>query len=211
LSNPFSKLQTHQLPGNLFGSVINDERIVIESRTDEKLHFSTFNLLSGKLIHEKSSNELTAWHSLVGVEDDHLIIQHFENRKNPDLTTHLLYDQHLDQLIGPVEKLPESRFPSPPSLYTKESPDFVLFQQFINQKIVLACEYQELSDKMIMSYYLQSNNGYTRRLRILADRTIIYDEVQDEDMKGFAPGSFFTLKNRLIFVRHKREINIYEI
>lgn len=211
MSNPFSKLQTHVLPGDLFSSVVNDEQIVIESRSSEKIHFSTFELASGILLYQTTSDELTAWHSLVGIQDKYLIIQHFENRKNPDQASHHLYDQRDDKLVGSLDSLSTAPNFSIPSLYPSVSPDFDLFQQFIDEKIVLGCEYQEHGNKIIMSYYLALDNEYTRRLRILADRKVVYDEVQDKGMKGFAPGSFFTFKNRLIFARHKKEINIYEI
>jgi hypothetical protein len=211
LSNPFSKLLAHQLPGNLFGSIISEDSIIIESRTNDQLHFSAINLLTGTLTYECASKMLTAWHRLVGAQNRHLIVQHFDNRKNPDVTSYFAFDPTQDLSLGEIDVLPKVESYVNPDLYMAQSEDFGLFQQFIDDKIVLGCEYQEVDNKMIISYYVPSNNEYTRRLRILADRKIVYDEVQDEGMKGFAPGSFFTLKNRLIFVRNKREFTIYEI
>ena len=211
MPNPFSKLQSHSLPGNLFASVVNDSQIIIESRTNEKKHFSTFDLKSGNLILETTSQTLTPWHSLVGIKNQYLIIQYFENKKNPDLASHFLYNQQTDEMMDELNYFSNTTQFSIPTLYLSESPDFPLFQQFIDQKIVLGCEYQEYGNKIIMSYYLQVSNEYIRRLRILVDRKAVYDEVQDYGLKGFAPGSFFTFKNRLIFAQNKKEFNIYEI
>jgi hypothetical protein len=212
LSNPLSKLQCHTLPGDFFLSAISETQLAIESRLSDQLFFSVFSLGSGSLLHEAPARLLSPWYSLYGIAQDHLTLQYFESRKNPDLVKWYGYDWHKDSLLRELPAaLPQTPRVSSPTYYAENNPDFRLFKQLISEELVLGCEYQEVNNHLIISYYVKEQNHLTRHLLVLTDGKAVYSDVQDKELKGFAPGSFFTFQNHLIFVRNKRELNIYEI
>jgi len=212
LSNPFSKLQSHSLPGSFFLSAISENHLAIESRDREQLYFSVFDLRTGQLITEAPATGLTPWYTLVGLSGQHLLLQHFESRQNPDKVKLLAYDFSTHTLLGEVQDMSLSTHDiSAPAFFAESSNDFALFRQLIGPEIVLGCEYLEIKDQLIISYYVKEGTSFTRSLLVLSDGTEVYRDVQDKEMKGIALGSFFTFQNRLIFVRHTRELIIHEI
>lgn len=211
MSNPFAKVCIRQLPGNVFQSAIDEKSIAIESRDDQRVYYSVFNLFDGELVAELSPEEITPWHGLHSIQDQFLILQYFENKKNPDSINYFRLDltnEKLEEIDEPRIALPTPRVPS---MFLDNSSEFETVKQFIGSDLVLGCEYDEFGEYIITSYYQQHSDGLSRHLLVLHDGEEKYHEIQDGDLKGFAPGSFFTYQNRLIFVRDKTEINIYEI
>ncbi len=212
MSNRISKLQSHLLPGDFFLSAISETHLAIESRLSDHIYFSVFAMGSGNLLHEAPARLLSPWYGLSGFQNEHLLLQYFESRKNPDLVKWYGYDWSNDELLAEVTNLP-MHLPSivPPAFFPVTSPDFALFRQLIGEELVVGCEYQEVNNHLFISYYVKNQTTFTRHLLVLTDGQEVYHEVQDKEMKGFAPGSFFTFQNHLIFVCNKRELNIYAI
>lgn len=211
MSNPLSKVCIRQLPGNLFLSAINETHLAIESRDEQNVFFSVIDLANGELVAELSPKSITPWHSLLAIQDEYLILQYFENKKNPDTLSHFslnLTDEKLEEIE--LEDF-ENMTIRAPAIIPADSSEFETVKQFIGEEIVLGCEYDEFDNNIITSYYRQHSGDLTRHLMVLCDGEVNYHEIQDSNLKGFAPGSFFTCQNRLIFVREKTEINIYEI
>jgi len=213
LSNPISKLCSNQLPGTLFNSAVNSKgQLAIESRNSEVPSFSIYDLEKGKLLSEVTAPNLTPWHSLVAIDGRSLILRYFENKHNPDQVSYTRYDPVGGTFLATVDissiHQPDSTLPE---LFLPESPGFQTITQFIDQPIVLGCEYFELCDLIIISYYHNFNKGFERKLLVLKNGKEKLHEIQDKEMSGFAPGGFFVFQNRLIFIKNKTEINIYEI
>ncbi len=213
MSNRFSKLFQEALPGNLSQSAIDaNNHLAIESRQGESIFFSIYDLATGKQLINCQADELNPWYSLVAFKGNKLVVQYFENKKNPDLVRFFTYDPYKSKLGKEVgEEDFEIATVSPPILLHPEMKGFDTVKQFIGKNVVLGCEYEETEDAIVISYYLKEKTSFDRYLMVVKDAEVVYHEVQDTGLKGFAPGSFFTYQNRLIFVREKSELNIYEI
>ncbi len=211
MSNPFSKVCVRQLPGNLFQTAIDENHLAIESRDEARIYYSVLNLSNGELVAELAPHSITPWHGLHSLQNEFLFLQYFENKKNPDLITYFALDltnQNLEEVDAPRHRLPAPRVPA---IIPAGTSEFDTVKQFIGSDLVLGCEYDEWGKYILVSYYQQHSAVLSRHLLVLYDGEEKYHEIQDRDLKGFAPGSFFTHQNRLIFVRNKTEINIYEM
>ncbi len=213
MSNQITLITNHQLPGAVYNSAISESfQMAIESRTGSKIHFTQIDLESGTIRSEKVAEGITAWHSLAGFHRNKLVLQYFENKKNPDQVSLLCYDQAAGQVQETIEPSQiQRKMVSEPTLYLPESEGFETVKQFLGETIVVGCEYQEVNDVVILSYYLSNGDQFERKLTVLKEGEKVLELMQDENIKGFAPGSFFTFEKRLIFVKEKVEINIYEI
>lgn len=167
-------------------------------------------LSAGKVEAEKPATTLSAWHSLQGLDEKGLIVQHFESRQNPDRVRYLHYDLYTDQLNGETTPSTDDSIEAP-IIFRAGSPGFDTFIRLLGHRAVLACEYLEHGDTIIVSYYVQESDRFDRHLLVLKNGEEVYHQLQDAEMQGFAPGSFFTYQNHLIFVRHTHELNLYEI
>ena len=198
------------IPGELYQTAIDENHIAIDSRVGDKVHFSIFNHSTGKLHNEFSLDEITPWHTLVGISGANLLLQYFENKKNPDSVSWVQLDwksKKISQGLKQIEPFDVEK----PHWIPSEREEFKPLRKFIGQELVFGCEYLEVSDCIIISYYLSEEKGSNRHLLVIKAGLECLNLVQDRHLKGFAPGSFFTYQNRLIFAREKNEINIYEI
>lgn len=211
MTNQISKLQSHPLQGMYFLSAVSEDILAIESRTENQLFYSVFDLVTGRLLSEIPARLLSPWYTLSGTADGRLILQHFESRQNPDQVKLFVFDFWKNTLLNEIPEAPPQPIVQSPTFFHETSADFGLFKQLIGPELVLGCEYQEVNTHVIISYYVRTGTSFCRFLLILTDGQEVYRDVQDEEMKGIALGSFFTFQNRLIFVRHTRELIIHEI
>lgn len=186
--------------------------MAIESREAEITTFSMYDLKTGELLLSNQANHLSPWYSLAAFDEQGLILRYFENKQNPDQVSFIRYDPEADQLMEEIS-IPVNQEPAfdTPSLFLPENECFQTVTQFLDQPIVLGCEYLEQDELIIICYYLLKEKGFERKLLVLKNGKEQLHEIQDKEMSGFALGGFFTFQNRLIFVRNKTEINIYEI
>ena len=167
--------------------------------------------MNGELLTETQAS-ISPWHSLAAFDQTGLILRYFENKQNPDQVSFIRYDANLDKLLTDVDiNIIISPTTVIPNLFVPESEGFQMIAQFLDQPIVLGCEYLEHQNVIIISYYLPFGKCFERKLLILDDGRKVLDKIQDKNINGFAPGGFFTFQNRLVFINENTEIVIYEI
>jgi hypothetical protein len=210
-----SKLQSiaqYPLVGNLFQTAVCPGTLAVESRAGENIFISILDLKNGECLQQFETSMLTPWHHLVAVNHHHLIFQHFENRQNPDTVRILGLDRKTLEINAASEQEISAPNISTPQLYLPNQAAFQTVRDYLDEPISLGCEYLEHSDKIILSYHVAlTPNSFMRKLKVLNGGQQALDVDQDRDLKGFAPGSFFVFENRLVFVRNKTEVNLYEI
>lgn len=100
-----------------------------------------------------------------------------------------------------------------PQHYEESQEYFNDFQTFFkkkfNENIAKGIDYFEGKDKLIFSYYLY-DNGWKNYLRVcdLAFETIILELIAEGESIGYQ--TFTLLNDRLIFVKEKTKLKIYE-
>jgi len=76
----------------------------------------------------------------------------------------------------------------------------------------ISCEYLELNDKIIISYYYMEKEALNNSLIVLDSHGQIIESINlGENLKGIGKDTFFAIENRLIFISHKNTLNIYEV
>lgn len=105
-----------------------------------------------------------------------------------------LKDEHPSEIHYPVYYAPGSR-------------SYLTVMDFLNMESGIGCEYFEWQDYIIISYYRRLKTKFERKLLVLKGDVEIYHQVQDEDLKGFASGSFFVVNGLLVFIENGNQIN----
>ena len=214
MSNTLRKLLTHVLPEDSFSTAVSSQgTLSIESRGGNSNRYLSFiDLNSASVSRTIDVSDWDPMFVLSGFKDENPLIIQFPNPKNPDSKIHHLLDLKTTQLKK-ENHLTETDFPpiETPVLFNPGDDGFQTIANFLNKEIILGSEYLEQQEAIIFSYYTESGESLQRFLTVIKEGETKLDLVQDEKMKGFGPGSFFTYQNRLIFVVNKRELTIYEI
>ncbi len=104
-----------------------------------------------------------------------------------------------------------------PVQYVEGSPYFATVQEFLaeqfNVQAVKACEYLEIFDKIIISYYTANSEKPANFILVCneEDVSLLLHEQLDKAGEGVALDTFFVSGRKLIFTKEKRTIECYEI
>jgi hypothetical protein len=103
-----------------------------------------------------------------------------------------------------------------PSVFNQNEPDFntvsLYVQSQLNQIPANAIEYLEHGDYILVSFYIFENGLYTNKLLCLtSDGQILLNETLAENQQGIGVRTYFVWDNKLIYVRFKNEIVVYEL
>ncbi|MFT7162332.1 MAG: hypothetical protein ACI9GZ_003522 [Bacteroidia bacterium] len=76
----------------------------------------------------------------------------------------------------------------------------------------ISCEYLELNDKIIISYYYMEKEALNNSLIVLDSYGQTIESIKlGENLKGIGKDTFFAIENHLIFISYKNTLNIYEV
>ena len=103
-----------------------------------------------------------------------------------------------------------------PLCYPETNEHFAWFVKVIsgqNKHIPrISCEYLELNDKIIISYYYMEKEALNNSLIVLDPHGQTIESIKlGKNLKGIGKDTFFAIENRLIFISHKNTLNIYEV
>lgn len=103
-----------------------------------------------------------------------------------------------------------------PVQYEAESPYFATVQSFIKEHInaeaIAGCEYLEIFDKIIISYYTANREMLSNAILVCNGQAeILLHEQINNAGGGVAFDTFFVSGKKLIFTKEKRTIECYEI
>ena len=199
---------------NMIWTMVIDEvsnQLIIELRNerDKKVFLVCLKPDSKKV--SKLDIEPSWWDKLVTASPDEICLISYNDQNNP--SDHQFY--RIDRSTGERAKLdsiPEVYVSAVlPQLYEHGTAHHKTVSEFMGLELPFACEYIELNDYIIISYYLRSENGFDRFLLCLKGGEKKWKLKQDAGVKGFSPGAFFVLKNQLIFIRERNEVCFYNL
>lgn len=103
-----------------------------------------------------------------------------------------------------------------PAFYNAENPYFNSVVAFLEKEqevlAVQGCEYLEIFDKIIISYYTANREKLSNFILVCdTEGDVLLHEPLMEVGEGVALDTFFVLGRKLIFTKEKRIINCYEI
>ena len=103
-----------------------------------------------------------------------------------------------------------------PLCYPETNEHFSQFVHFIsgqkNHIPRISCEYLEINNKIIISYYYMENEALSNSLIVLDSHGQTVESINlGKNLKGIGKDTFFAIENQLIFISHKNILNIYEV
>jgi outer membrane protein assembly factor BamB len=118
--------------------------------------------------------------------------------------------------IASGKKVPESEKIRNPFHFSAEHPYFSKISDFVKEitgeQAVIAADYLENGEQVIISFYLYSTDGMSNHI-ILVDENgvIIFRACLAAQIKGIGFDTFFVFENVLIFVKEKKELIFLKI
>ncbi|MFK7952064.1 MAG: hypothetical protein AB8B73_04405 [Ekhidna sp.] len=201
------------LPGTVFGSALNKDNQLLLDVRDEKKQTITYYQLD---LHSLSLVKLPFanaewWTKLVSADSEALYFTKYKDRSDPNSKAFFKAVLGGKQAVE-VDETPLSNTEVKyPTLYEVETPHHQTVSDFLGLDLPLSCEYEEWENKIIISYYLRSDNAFDRFLLLLDNGKKEWKLHQDRRMKGFSPGAFFIHQNQLIFFKELNEVCTYPL
>ncbi|HEY8401417.1 MAG TPA: DUF4905 domain-containing protein [Cytophagaceae bacterium] len=104
----------------------------------------------------------------------------------------------------------------PSGHYTSENIYFQRLAEFVKiitgLEPVKAIDYLEVNNYIIISFYIYNNGKLNNELLVSdQDGQILFRELIGEELSGVGLETFFVFNNRLVFIKNKKELMIYEL
>ncbi|MEO9481836.1 MAG: hypothetical protein ABJG47_00230 [Ekhidna sp.] len=161
------------------------------------------------MIYEEVKVEHSRWTQLLGAADGKLYFVEYIDHHNPNTQKHSALDWSSKEMKAVETMSSLSNSALHPAIYEHGSDYHKTVAKFLSLDLPLSCEYLEWKEKIIISYYLRSDNEFERHLLLLKNEEKEWRLCQDSRMKGFSPGSFFVFKDYLIFIKDQNEVCVY--
>lgn len=199
------------LEGSVWSSALDEEHecLYLEARKerDQAIIISRLNLKNLNL--KSYIADIDWWSKLVGVKSSQLYFVKYLDQSDPTQQSYFCFEFE-GEVKSDVDQLPEFSVEAKyPEVYEHGSDYFSTVSKFLLLELPVSCEYLEWQDKIIISYYLRSANGFDRYLLLLENGEKKWKLKQDEEMKGFSSGAFFVFENQLIFIKDRNEVCVY--
>lgn len=198
------------LPNKVWNAVLDEttRKMYLDTR-NENGEIVLVQLDLSTLKHEFLKVSHSKWTQLLSSANDLLYFVEYKNEKDPNLQTYFTLDwgSREKKELDTVPKIDSTFYQ--PSIYEHGSDYHKTVSQFLSLDLALACEYLEWNDKIIISYYLRSDNAFERYLLLLHQGAKVWKICQDNQMRGFSPGSFFVFEEQLIFIKDQNEVCLY--
>jgi hypothetical protein len=181
----------------------------VRNKEDQLVRYSKLDLASWGLSEIPSTK--TSWWTNMEVFTDHLIISEYQDSHDPNNVKYfeIIGNEKLELDTSVVFDNPNKVIH--PFLYEIDSDYFKIVREYLNVDLQGPCEYLEFGNRIILSHYLRSSNGFSRHLLVIEEGKRLLDIVLDSNMKGFASGAFFVVSSKLCFIKNRNEINIYSL
>lgn len=198
---------------------IESDKIVVElrSHTDMSVKFAVCNVITSKV--DYLPLEASWWTSIEAFDGENLYLKQYESDANPDVKTIIKYhissgEQSANQN---EENLPHGKNELlRPALYPSSNEYYKLISEFILERTESVAngagiEFLDWSENVCVSYY--SGNSKMANYLLVVDRSKnnLLHECIDNNLEGIGQDTFTIAGNKLIFVKEKRELNIYQI
>ncbi|WP_370089647.1 hypothetical protein [Ekhidna sp.] len=200
-----------KLDGQIWNTAIDERNTLIyldvRGQQDQSIHVIEFDLISLKVT--SKTFDLAWWTQLIEVVDGNLYFVEYRDQNDPTNKKYFKLSWDDGNREG-IEELPNLKKElKHPHIYEHGGSYHKTVADFLSMELPLSCEYLEWDDKIIISYYLRSGNGFDRFILLLQDGKKVWKVKQDEQMKGFSSGSFFVFQEQLIFIKDRNEVCVF--
>lgn len=99
-----------------------------------------------------------------------------------------------------------------PVYYSNGSESCQLVEEYLElTSSGIGCEYLEEEELIIICYYVRLGTKFDRWLKVIKGGEEIYHEKIDQELNGFASGSFFLFDKLLVFIENGKKLNGIEV
>lgn len=150
------------------------------------------NLVTGKLLHQ-----------LEGFQLDKVTYHGFSGYYHRRATEEVVFAW--EEALVPPHSPVHWRMPV---FYAPGTENAEVVRQFLEQEQNgVGYEYLEHTDFIIISYYERNGSSFRRKLLVMKEGKVRHHEVQNQEIKGFAQGSFMLAGSLLIFIQNDTDIH----
>ena len=190
-----------------------ENRLALELRAEDQLsvRFVVVDLLTmDQAAYE--SPEVDWWTSLVNMDGADLILKKFGDEQDPSKHTYYRLARYgtWQSMNVPETVSGEALFPQ---YYPAGTSDFDTVSSFLRSKgisSVAGIEYTEWRNFIVVGYYKANARLLDRYLLLLkGDGSDVFHDKIDQGMQGVVFESFFTFTDYLVFVKERKELNVY--
>ena len=155
--------------------------------------------------------------SIFSISDEEVIFQQYKSTDNPEVeyytsltfSSSVITNFNSKPEIGNLNTIVKS-----PSFYPGTSEYFKTFELFVygsigKEIIKTGVEYLEWNSDIIISFYCQEEGLANYLLVVNQNKNKRLVECLGTDLKGIGRDTFCVVNNKLIFVKNKKELNIY--
>ncbi len=194
--------------GKIWSAVVDEDHnmMYLDLRNEHSIELIQLNL--NALTYSSKIVDHTWWTKLTAVENGKLFFVEYLNQNDPNQIQKFSYDwENAEHAI--IESFEVNEIFIHPSVYEHGTDYHKTVAKFLSLELPLACEYLEWKEKIIISYYIRSGREFIRYLLLINDGEKVWKIQQDDQMKGFSPGSFFVFNDQLIFIKDRNEVCVY--
>lgn len=212
-----SSIRSTKLSGTIYSSVFSSSnQLILDVRDQEKQTISYYHLHLPSLKLEKIPITNTHWWTkLIAADVESMYFTKYMDRSDPNSQLYLRIPVNGGGVgdFEEVQEIPliEEQSITYPTLYESGTNYHKTVSDFLGLELPLSCEYLEWGQKIIISYYLRSENEFDRYLLLLDNGKKEWKLHQDHKMNGFSSGAFFIHNDQLLFFKELNEVCIYTL
>lgn len=197
----------------------DEKHVAIELRSDSSLEVKFFCLdIKSLVLSDINLPQNDWWTSLTAIRNGKVYIKQFESEGNPKMKELLVWDilkQTKLDFSGLDEVENDHTNVSRLSFYPKSNEHFATLKEFVEavtEKKVLEAgiEYLEFETAVILSYYAKDKAMANYLLVTDHQKQVLLHECIGQDLKGIGQDTFIVSNNKLIFVKDKQQLFIYQ-
>ena len=207
-------------------------RLFLELRdpATRQSHFAILDLAKHQLIWQHVSWEDSWWIGLTAAYEDVVILHKYTNHQNPeqkeywavDIATRTVVEKAstLADLVEtknlPSHNLSKNKAEVLPFFYQETDGYFATVKRFVETHAhvtpVKGCEYAEHPRAIALSYYINDQNALANYLLVInrSGQEILHEQI-DEPRSAVGLGTFFIVRNQLIFTKQKSQLRCYAL
>jgi hypothetical protein len=207
----FSNIQSYTFDAPIWNLVFheNENQLIAECRTTDRINYYRIDLKDHT--QEKLNLPAQGWMSrLEAFNSKHYVFKSWKDKSDPSNHQWIMLSvedhsiQHKEFIPHQMNKLHY------PHLITEGNEDYNLIKAFLEKSIVLDLEYYESEFGYIISYYVSNGDYFSRFIVHGNEKSTVFDEIQNKNMKGFSPDAFCVFNDQLIFVHEDQTVCVYQ-
>ena len=198
---------------------IDSNKIAVELRSHSQmsLQFAICDIVTSEV--KYLTSDFDWWTSIEAFKGEYLYLKQYESDNNPDVKSFIEFHIPSSEFkTYPNEDIiPETQNDLlRPALYPATNEHYQLILDFIKDRTkedanAAGIEFLDWNENVCVSYYVGKPKMANYLLVVDKEKKNLLHECIDNNLEGIGQDTFTIANNKLIFVKGKKELNIYQI